>query len=523
MLAQSRTALITTPHPDATGAGLTILRAGGNAIEAALAAAAMLCVVYPHMTGLGGDACWLVAKDEGEPLGILGIGQAAAAKPPDAEHAQRGPAAAFTTAGAVDSWGLAYQFSRESWAGRLGWPAIMAPAIARAKDGYAVSQSQAFWYKTHREELSGQPGFKDTFDGPHGRCETGCRQTQGALAATLSELAEHGPRHFYEGPLAARLAAGLRAAGSVVTSADLKATRALYVRPLAVSYRGGVAFNMPPPTQGVTALQILHLLNRFEIPPARGDDTRFYVLLIEAIKTALADRNRFVADPTFVPVPVHAMLHSEGPVHGHHDAGASAPEAMDPALPGDTVWIGVRDPAGGSVSLIQSLFFDFGSGVMAGDTGVLWHNRGAAFSPTIGHPNAWAPGKRPLHTLSPGLYRKQGKVRVIYGSQGGDGQPQALAHILTRIVDFGLDPFTALARPRIHVGPTFLDTRKGIKIETNADMTAIQDLQQFGYPIEIVSALNPGTGQAGAITIDASGGLLLGAYDPRSDGLCLGL
>ena len=523
MLAQSHTALVTTPHPDATRAGLAILRAGGNAIEAALAAAAMLCVVYPHMTGLGGDACWLLARDGREPLGILGIGQAAIARPSDAGLAMRGPAAASTTAGAVDSWRLAYRVSQESWAGTLDWPALLGPAIARAERGYPVSQSQAFWYKTHRNILDPQPGFKDIFDRPGEQCEAGCRQTQGALAATLAHIAEHGPRSFYEGPLAARLATGLRAAGSTVTDTDLKATRAAYVTPLAVPYRDGEAFNLPPPTQGVTALQILHLLNRFDIPRARGDDTRFYVLLIEAIKAALADRNRFVADPAFTPVPVPAMLGNASLAGGHASTGTDSPDTEHAALSGDTVWVGVRDPAGGCVSLIQSLFFDFGSGVVAGDTGVLWHNRGAAFSPIAGHPNAWAPAKRPLHTLSPALYRKNGKVRAIYGSQGGDGQPQALAHILTRLVDFGMDPLTALARPRVHVGPTFLDSRKGIKIESDADIAVIRDLQQFGYPIEIVSALNPGTGQAGAITVNASGSLLLGAHDPRSEGLCLGL
>ena len=523
MLAQSHTALITTPHPDATRAGLAILRAGGNAIEAALAAAAMLCVIYPHMTGLGGDACWLLARDGREPLGILGIGQAAAVQPPAVGPAMRGPAAASTTAGAVDSWRLAHRLSGESWAGTLDWPALLGPAIARAQEGYTVSQSQAFWYKTHRHALDPQPGFKDTFERPDQPCEAGCRQTQDALAATLTHIAEHGPRSFYEGPLAKRLAAGLRAAGSVVTGADLEATRATYVTPLAVSYRDGEAFNLPPPTQGVTALQILRLLNRFEIPRARGDDTRFYVLLIEAIKAALADRNRFVADPAFTPVPVSAMLGDTALAGADTGTGTAASHTEHATLPGDTVWIGVRDPAGGCVSLIQSLFFDFGSGVVVGDTGVLWHNRGVAFSPIADHPNAWAPGKRPLHTLSPALYCKNGRVRAIYGSQGGDGQPQALAHILTRLVDFGLDPLTALARPRIHVGPTFLDSRKGIKIESDADIAAIRDLQQFGYPIEIVSALNPGTGQAGAITINASGSLLLGAHDPRSEGLCLGL
>ncbi len=521
MLAQSHTALVTTPHPDATYAGLAILRAGGNAIEAALAAAAMLCVVYPHMTGLGGDACWLVARDGAEPLGILGIGQAAAARPPNMGLALRGPAAAFTTAGAVDSWRLAHRFSRESWAGALDWPAVLGPAIARAEEGYAVTQSQAFWHKSHREELDCQPGFKEAFKCGDGGLETGSSQRQSALAATLTQIAESGPRSFYEGPLATRLAAGLRAAGSVLTQADLKATRAAYVTPLAVPYRHGEAFNLPPPTQGVTALQILRLLNRFDIPRAPRDDTRYYVLLIEAIKTALADRNRFVADPAFVPVPVHTMLGRAPPAD--EVTGTDTLDTEHPARTGDTVWVGVRDPAGGSVSLIQSLFFDFGSGVVVGDTGVLWHNRGAAFSTASGHPNAWAPGKRPLHTLSPALYRKNSKVRAIYGSQGGDGQPQALAHILTRLVDFGLDPLAALAGPRIHVGPTFLDSRKGIKIESDAGARVIGDLQQFGYPIEIVSALNAGTGQAGAITINESGNLLLGAHDPRSEGLCLGL
>lgn len=520
MLAQSDHALITTPHPDATRAGLAVLRRGGNAIEAALAASALLCVIYPHMTGLGGDACWLVAKDEQEPVGILGIGQAALRLPGGDGHSFRGASAAFTTAGALDSWRLAERLSRDCWRGRLTWDELLEPAIHLAEHGYSVSQSQAFWHKTHRDQLTQQPGFAETFERVDGPAEAGYPLTQKDLAATLRHIAQNGPRSFYEGPLADRLAAGLAAAGSVLTAADLKATRASYSQALSVPYRQGEALNLPPPTQGATALQILRLLNRFEIPRAPGDNARFYVLLIEAIKTALADRNTYIGDPAFVTIPLDTML---GPGRDSTPTRRTdLSEITRAALSGDTVWIGVRDTAGCSVSLIQSLFLDFGSGVVAGDTGVLWHNRGAAFSRTPGHPNMRAAGKRPLHTLSPALYRQDKKVRVIYGSQGGDGQPQTQAHILTRLIDFGLDPLSALTRPRVHVGPTFLDSRKGIKIESDADIGVIRELEQLGYPLEIVSALNPGTGQAGAITIPPEGPLL-GAHDPRSEGLCLGL
>ncbi len=518
MLTTSRSALITSPHPTATRAGLAILRAGGNAIEAAIATAATLAVVFPHMTGLGGDACWLIGRAPFDCRGILGIGQAAAGIV-GTPLAQRGPQATLTTPGAVASWDAALSISRAE-GGRLSLAQLLGSAIHAATDGYPVGMSQAFWHRAHREALREQPGFAAVFEPDGDPPVAGQIQRQPLLAHTLRTLARDGLMSFYEGAVATALADGLAAAGSPLGAADLAATRASIVDPLRTPYRAGELLGLPPPTQGITALQILGVMNRFDVAAMDPVGGSFYALVMSAVRHALGWRHEHLADPRLTSLP-------EGLSNEQLDAWARMirNDTTGPRLragqAADTVWIGVRDAGGLNVSLIQSLFFDFGSGVVAGATGVLWHNRCAAFSDTPDHPNAPAPGKRPAHTLAPAMYGQDGRITCLYGSQGGDGQPQTQAQILSRHVDFGFDALSALAAPRAHFGPTFLDKRNTLKVEGDVPRPALGYLGTL-FPVETVSPLNMATGEAGMITIQPSG-WLCGAHDPRGDGLCLGL
>ncbi|MHB1565805.1 MAG: gamma-glutamyltransferase family protein [Acidiferrobacter sp.] len=519
MLTQSRSALITSPHPTATHAGRTILAAGGNAIEAAIATVAVLGVVYPHMVGIGGDACWLIGHDDRDCQGILGIGQAAPAIETLTHTVWRGVDATLTTAGAIASWDKALEISR-GLGGTLTLEQLLAPAIQSANEGYAVTASQAFWHAINRDELRTQPGFAAIFE-PNGVIPArGERQRQPRLGATLTTLAREGLGSFYDGPLAARIIAGLASAGSSLSAQDLAATAADVVAPLRVPYRRGHALNLPLPTQGVTALQILGTLDHFDLASLGPTSGEFYALVIAAIQQALTWRNTYAGDPRFNPPRAEMLAASY--LRACADAikrgGTPAPTEGTAA---DTVWLGVHDRQGLNVSLIQSVFFGFGSGTIAGDTGILWHNRCAAFNNHPGHANARAAGKRPLHTLSPAMYVQDHRIRVLYGSQGGDGQTQTQTQILAHLVDFGADPWAALSAPRIHVGPTFLDRRNTIKVEGHMPPAVVRYLRACPLPLEMVTPFNAATGEAGIILIDDAG--LAGAHDPRGEGLCLGL
>ena len=523
-LATSRAGMVTSPHALASEAGLEILRAGGNAIEAAIAIGATLAVTYPHFTGLGGDAFWIVSDQAGDVRTISGIGQAAATLPDyGGAIPTRGAASALTTAATVDTWDRAFALSRAQWGGQHSWSTLFQRAIALAEEGFDVTPSQRFWQAFRADELTAWPGFAKTFM-PDGRIpEGGDRLRQPALARSLARIAAHGAREFYEGELAERIVAGLREAGSPLTMRDLAHTAAREAPPLRVPYRGGELLSLAPPTQGVTTLQIMGILERFDIGSVPEGSADYYHLLVEAVKQAFIERNRYVADPDFVDVPVGAML---APTRLSALA-ANIDRTQALAWPhvyqhGDTVYLSAVDAAGRCVSVLQTVYFDWGSGVVAGDTGILWHNRGAAFSTDPTHHNAIEPGKRPFHTLNPGMYLRGGKPRLMYGTQGADGQPQTLAAVLTRLIDYGMDPLMALSRPRFLLGRTFSDTRDSLKIEADAGDDVIAALSSRGHEVSVIPAQSPLAGHPGAIAL-YDDGCCAGAHDPRSDGIAMGL
>lgn len=533
--ATGRAGLVTSPHTLASAAGRDVLRQGGNAIEAGIAIAATLCVTMPHFTGLGGDGFWLLADGEpgdvgdDTPLAISGIGQAARHVPQALRDGgaipSRGPGSALTTAATVAAWEAAYRVSREQWGGTLSWASLLAPAISAAEDGFPTSASQDFWYAYRAEEMrdaSTWQGFAREFL-PDGRAPAvGERFRQPALAWTLRRLADGGPREFYEGELAARLADGLQATGSPITRDDLAATRVHLTPALTLPYGDGVLATLPPPTQGVTTLQIMGILARLGLKDCAHGSATYYHRLVEAVKQAFIARDRYVADPAFVDVPVATMLSDRY----LREAASRIDDRVALDWPhrfqeGDTVYFAATDAAGRAISVLQTIYFDWGSGVMAGDTGVLWHNRGAAFRPAgSAHPNALVPGKRPFHTLNPGMYLRAGRARLLYGTQGADGQPQTLSALLTRLIDYGMPPHEALSHPRFLLGRTFSDSRDNLKLESDAGEAVFVSLAERGHAVAPLPPRSPLAGQAGVIAI-ADDGLASGAHDPRSDGAAM--
>ena len=522
-LARSTRGMVTSPHSLASEAGLEVLKRGGTAVEALIAVGSTLCVTYPHFTGLGGDAFWVLSNKDGNVHTISGIGQAAMQYPNyQGSIPVRGPGSMLTTAATVDTWDRAYRYSKERWGGKQGWEGLFKRAVEYAEKGFPVTPSQKFWQDFRAKDFAGWPGFAATFM-PKGRMlEAGEQLRQPQLARTLESLARDGARGFYEGRLGQRIAAGLKEAGSPLTQADLARTAAREGPPLRVGYRDGELLGLAPPTQGITTLEIMGILDRFKLSSVAEGSADYYHLLVEAVKRAFIERDRYVADPEFVDVPVNRMLSAANldRMANEIDLKKAMPWPQ-PFRHGDTVYLGAVDQYGNCASMLQTIYFDWGSGVMAGDTGILWHNRGASFKLDPQHHNVLKPGKRPFHTLNPGMYLKQGKPHLLYGTQGADGQPQTLSCVLTRLIDYQLDPLTALSKPRFLLGRTFSDSKDSLKLEADAGEAVFAELAARGHEMAQIPAQSQLAGHPGAIRIDAGG--ISGAHDPRSDGIALGL
>ncbi len=528
--ATSSRGVVTSPHFLATAAGQAVLKAGGNAIEAALAVGSTLSVVYPHMNSLGGDGFWLLCDEAGKLTGLDGAGPAGQAYTPDFYAAQgldaipaRGPHAANTVAGLVSVWGAAHALSRTHWNGRLDWRAVLDPAHDHAEQGFACSASQGDFLTQKWDEL----GEFDTLTGiyaPGGQpTPAGATFQQPRLAESLRLLQRDGADSFYRGELGRRVAQGLSDAGSLLRADDLAAFRCRQVDPISVPYRNGLAVNMPPPTQGLASLLILGQLDHFELArhPHRSAD--YVHLLVEATKQAFRLRDRHVADPDHVEIPLAELL---APA-----AIAELAEAIDMTRaapwgtgvgPADTVWFGVVDAKGRAVSAIQSIYHEYGSGVVAGDTGIIWQNRGASFSLDPRHANVLKPGKRPFHTLNPAMYLENGRPRLVYGTMGGDGQPQTQAAVATRALDYQLPLDVVLDSPRWLLGRTWGQSSDTLKLEGRFATEVFDELARRGHTVERVDDYAQMMGHAGVIRVRDDGSCEA-ASDPRSDGAAAGV
>ena len=521
---ECRNGAVTAPHHLAASAGAEVLHDGGNAIEAMVAAAATIAVVYPHMNGIGGDGFWLIHEPGKAPTAIRACGPAALAA--DCGYYKergfdvipsRGPAAALTVAGAIGGWQAALDVAR-GWGASLPLVRLLEPAIAYASDGVAVTQSQASLTAEKWDELRGMPGFTDVF-APNGVPEAGHVQKQPKLASTLRRLAEAGLDDFYRGDIARSMTRDLSALGSPLALADLEAYHATCVEPLRVSLSVGDVFNHPPPTQGVSALMILGIFDRLGVEKADGFEHIHG--LVEATKRAFIWRNRYLGDPAHMREAPSSVLTSASLDANAKavDPSRAAPWPM-PASPGDTVWLGAADTEGRVVSYIQSVYWEFGSGVILGESGVQWQNRGCSFTLGPG-PNQLTPARLPFHTLNPALARlRDGRV-VAYGTMGGEGQPQTQAAIFTRAFMFGQDPADAISAPRWLLGRTWGADTTNLKIESRFERSVCDALRKAGHDLEVVGAFDQMMGHAGMVEV-SSGGVFRAASDPRSDGGCAG-
>jgi oxamate amidohydrolase len=517
----ARRGMVVAPHHLAAQAGLCVLREGGNAIEAMLASAAAIAAVYPHMNSIGGDGFWLISEPGAAPVAIDASGTAAAAAVPELYQGMqaiptRGPLAANTVAGTLAGWQEAYAISRR-WGGRLPWSRLLEDAIGYAQDGVPVPAGQELLTFDKRGELEGVPGFAEVFMPEGSIPPRGSLFRQPALAGTFRRLAEAGPEDFYRGDLARAIAADLERAGCPVALSDLEGHRARVVAPLETRVRGAVLHNLPPPTQGAASLAILAVFDRLGIGEAEG--FAHVHGLVEATKRAFVLRDRYIADPGRMTVDPRQLI-SQGTL----DEAASGidPERAQPwsqggPPKGDTVWLGAIDGQGRAVSFIQSTYWEFGSGVVLRDTGVIWQNRGSSFSLDPGHPNALAPGMRPFHTLNPALARFDDGRVMPYGTMGGDGQPQTQAAVFSRYGFFGQGLQQAVTAPRWLLGRTWGSQSTTLKLESRFPAELAERLAAAGHDVEIVEPFSELMGHAGAL-VHHPDGLIEGAADPRSDG-----
>lgn len=515
-------AAVAAPHSLASEAGRAILAEGGNAIEAMVAMAATIAVVYPHMNGIGGDGFWLVQEPGGKMHGISACGPAGSLATIERYRRQgydtipeRGPDAALTVAGAVGGWSLALELSR-SLGGRMPLRELLLDAIHQARDGYAVSASELRNRPHELEALKAAPGFLQTFWTDGKPPQPGTRRKPIALSDTLRQLADAGLDDFYRGDVGREIAADLERIGAPITRTDLRRYEARSVVPLSLSLPGLTVFNLPPPTQGLASLLILGLFER--LGEAKLDSFAHHHGLIEATKRALALRDLHVTDPAHADITPAELL--------SETALAREAAKIDPKRAarwplkqshGDTVWMGAIDAKGLAVSYIQSVYWEYGSGCVLPATGIHWQNRGASFSLDKAATNPLQPDRKPFHTLNPALARfKDGRV-LAYGAMGGDGQPQFQAQLLTRY-RLGQNLATAVDAPRWLFGRTWGSASTALKFENRFDPGLLERLDAAGHPVEEVGeAYSEGFGHAGML-VKHPRGQVEAVHDPRSDG-----
>ena len=524
--------MVTCPHSLASQAGVDVLRAGGSAVDAAIATSAALSVLYPHMTGVGGDAFWLIYDAKTRAVRHLDGGGRAAAGASIEWFRERGHAevpfrgilpATLTTPGAVASWTEAHAAY-----GRLPLERNLETAIGYARDGFPVTERVAGFIELAAADLAPHAETTAIFM-PRGELpRAGSLLTNPGLARTLQAIASHGRAGFYEGDVARELARFAREQGGFFTEADLAAQTARWGEPLKGTYRDLTLYETPAPTQGFTVLEMLNLLEPFELHKREYLGADHAHLMVQAKQIAYHDRDRHLADTAFVDVPMDRLISK-----AYADARRGL---VDPAralawdkvpshgsLAGDTVYIAVVDADGNAVSLIHSLYGIFGSAVVAGNTGVVLQNRSAYFSLDPAHPNRLEAGKTPLHTLIASLGFRDDKLWSVVGCMGADGQPQIHLQTYVNMIDFGRDIQQALEAPRWLSGRFALgEARDTLHIEARFPKASIDELARRGHTLNRWGDWNELAGHAHGIVIDPLSGMRYGGSDPRSDGAAVG-
>lgn len=517
------------PHALASQSALAVLREGGNAVEAMIAAAATIAVVYPHMNSIGGDGFWLISRPGQAPIGIEACGAAAMRADIDTYRGlglsaipARGPLAANTVAGTVSGWDFAHRFSQDALGGRLPVARLLEDAIHYAKQGIPVTRSQADCIAAKRGELACAPGFAQTFLPDARAPRTGDRFVNTRLAATLQRLADAGLDDFYRGDLARSIAHDLSSLETLVTLDDLERHRARERTPLALKHTLGTVYNMPPPTQGLVSLLILGVLDRVLTDDMDPLGPEFVHACVEATKLAFQVRDEHVTDPDHMRIDAVTQLDPAllDTMASRLSMTHAAPWGRGRG-PGDTVWMGVIDGDGVAVSFIQSIYHEFGSGIVLPESGINWQNRGCSFSLDPSSLNPLMPGRRPFHTLNPALAHFADGRTMVYGNMGGDGQPQSQSAVFSRIARFGWNPQAAIDAPRWLLGRTWGQLTDSLKLEARFSGETIDALRALGHDVDVLAPYDEVMGHAGAI-VRHPDGLFEAGFDPRSDGAAAG-
>jgi gamma-glutamyltranspeptidase/glutathione hydrolase len=504
-----------TSHPQASLAAVEMLKAGGNAIDAALAAVAVQSVVEPQMTGIGGDCFVLYSAKGGAPIALNGSGRTPART--DAGRYALGNSIdipptspeSVTVPGAIDAW---CTLSRDHGSRPLS--EVFAAAIDAAENGFRITPRVAVDWAQFRSRVEAQPDAEGQFL-PGGQVPAvGDKRAQPALAATFRRIAREGRSGFYEGEVADDIIATLRALGGVHDADDFASQRSDYVMPISTSYCGHDVVECPPNGQGLAALMILRTLTGYDVASLSEVD-RIH-LLAEATKAAYRARDAYFCDPATGDVDAAHFLSDRysAAIRSRIDmARASTPASWEDIEHRDTVYVTVVDRDLNAVSLINSLFYPFGSGIYARKSGVLLHNRGWSFRAKPGHPNSLGPRKRPMHTIIPGMLMKEGRAVMPFGVMGGHYQACGHANFLSNVLERGMDIQAAAEAPRSFAFDGVL------QLETTIAETVMADLTRRGHDVQWANA---GIGGCQAIQIDYDRGVLLGASDHRKDGLALG-
>ncbi len=508
--------MVATSHPLAANEALTVLRDGGNAVDAAIAGAVLLGGCEPHMTSIGGDCFALIKPAGGENVvAVNGSGRAPSGL--DSEQLRQSGikqidannSAAITVPGAMDA------FCRMSETyGRIGLDRILAPAIQYFEEGIPVAPRVASDIAALAGNLA--PSGKRHYWAAGRPLAAGERFALPGQAEVLRRVARDGRLAFYDGEVAEDIVSSLAAAGSTMTADDLRATEATWDTPIAGTYHGTDLVEHPPNGQGATAVLLSHILAEFDVASMDPAGAERLHLEAEATKLAYDARNRFLSDPDYMTRLDHMLdpgtAKSLAALIDPKKAMGN-PTALSEAVHKDTVLITVVDRDGMAISLIYSIFASFGSGIASDRFGILFHNRGSGFNLTPGHPNEAGPGKRPMHTILPGMTRKDGKIDMTFGVMGGQYQATGHAHVVSNIVDFGMDPQAAIDSPRVFPEPS------GLRIEDNLSEATRAGLSDRGHTL--VPHDDP-IGGAQAIRIDHASGVLVGGSDPRKDGVAIG-
>ncbi len=520
--------VVAAPHYLAALAGMDVLRDGGSAVDAALAANMVLAVVWPHMCGPGGDLfaqVWI--GGDSQLFGLNASGRAGRGMSVQAYRErglesmpQRG-VLSITVPGAVGGW-----FALHQRFGRLDMRRVARDAVHPARDGFRLTPTTAGAIRANAALLGATGGGAAVFT-PGGRLPSaGDVLVQSDLGDSLELIAREGPSAMYGGHLGNRILAFLEAHGSGLSAADFTAQRPEWVEPISSSYRDAEVFELPPNSQGVVLLEMLNMLDGFDV--LAQAPAELVHQLVERKKLAFADRDTYVADPTCAQVPLDLLLERDRALHLAREVGptASAPKerTVGRSVDGDTVYLCAADRDGNVVSLIQSLYAAFGSGVYVPGTGVTLHNRGFGFNLLDGHPNALEPGKRPMHTLMPGFAMRGGRPWLAFGTRGADGQPQTGLQVLEGLLDFGRDLQTAVEAPRwAHGAPGGRYPASALVLESRFGSSVAEDLAARGHEVMLAETVDPVMGTVQAIMLDEARGCYIAATDPRGDGVALAL